>query len=127
MIRLLACLALIATPALADGAVTVKLPSAEAVAKAASADFLTRLVMANVAGMNCPGYALSDGEWALITGTADKVAAALKLDTGTYDDQFYAPAFAAIDQPGTCDAEGPKIAPLIDRLRSMGGGTDPIG
>ena len=44
--------------------------------------FLTRLVMANVTGMNCPGYALSDGEWTLITGTADKVAAALKLDTG---------------------------------------------
>ncbi|MGB4826776.1 MAG: hypothetical protein WBP18_05785 [Paracoccaceae bacterium] len=128
----LACLALIAAsaltaPALADGGVTVKLPPTEAVAKAASPDFLTQLVMANVVGMNCPGFTLSDGEWALITGTADRVAKALKISTGAYDDQFYGPAFAALDQPGTCAAEGPKIAPLIKRLKSMGGSTDPIG
>lgn len=126
MKRLALCL-FVATPALADGAVTVQLPEPGQIASAASADFLMQLVMANVVGMNCPGYILTDGEWALITGTADRVATALKIDTGTYDDQFYGPAFAALDQPGTCDAEGPKIAPLIDRLKQMGGGTDPIG
>ena len=127
MLRPLALLALTALPALADGGVTVQLPDPGQIASAASPDFLTQLVMANVVGMNCPGYMLSDGEWALITGTADKVAATLGIDTGTYDDQFYGPAFTAIDQPGTCDAEGPKIAPLIDRLKSMGGSTNPIG
>jgi hypothetical protein len=126
MKRLLLCLCL-ASPALADGGVTVTLPPDNAIASAASQGFLTELVMANVVGMNCAGYILSDGEWALITGTADKVAAVLNIDTGTYDDQFYGPAFTAIDQPGTCEAAGPKIAPLIDRLKSMGGSTDPIG
>ena len=127
MKQLLTCLSLFAVPAWADGAVTVRLPEDAAIAKAASAGFLTQLVTANVAGMNCPGYALSDGEWALITGTADKVAVALGISAAAYDDQFYAPAFAAISQPGTCDREGPQIAPLIDRLRAMGGGTHPVG
>ncbi len=130
MKRLLLSLTLataLCTPALADGGVTVQLPDPGRIASAASEDFLMQLVMANVVGMNCQGYILTDGEWALITGTADRVAAALQIDTGAYDDRFYGPAFAAIDQPGTCDSEGPKIAPLIDRLKSMGGGTDPIG
>ncbi len=130
MNRLLACLALalpLAGPALADGGVTVQLPDPGRIASAASPEFLMQLVMANVVGMNCQGFILTDGEWALITGTADRVAEALQIDTGAYDDQFYGPAFAALDQPGTCAAEGPKIAPLIDRLKEMGGSTDPIG
>ena len=99
----LACLALIAAsaltaPALADGGVTVKLPPTEAVAKAASPDFLTQLVMANVVGMNCPGFTLSDGEWALITGTADRVAKALKISTGAWNGASSASAWAwAVD------------------------------
>lgn len=122
------CLAaLIAPPALADGGVTVRLPDPGRIASAASPEFLRQLVMANVIGMNCPGFILTDGEWALITGTADRIAEALHLDTGSYDEQFYGPAFAALDQPGACDSEGPKIAPLIDRLKDMGGSTDPIG
>jgi hypothetical protein len=118
---------LLSAPALADGGVTVTLPDPGQIAAAASPDFLMQLVMANVAGMNCPGFALSDGEWALITGTADRVAATLQIGTGAYDDDYYGPAFAALDAPGTCDREGPAIAPLIDRLRGMGGSTDPIG
>ncbi|MEZ5798970.1 MAG: hypothetical protein R3D63_16730 [Paracoccaceae bacterium] len=120
-------LILLATPVLGDGGMTVRLPDDAAIAQAASPEFLTALVMANVAGMNCPGYALSDGEWTLITGTADKVAAALGIGSAAYDDQFYGPAFAAMDDPATCGAEGPRIAPLIRRLKAMGGNTDPIG
>ncbi len=127
MKRLFLALALTASPVLADGGVKVQLPDPGQIAGAASADFLMALVMANVVGMNCEGFILTDGEWALITGTADRVSEALQIDTGTYDDQFYGPAFAALDQPGTCGAEGPKIAPLIGRLKSMGGSTDPIG
>ena len=124
---LAAAFLLAAFPAWADGGVTVALPDPGRIASAASPDFLMQLVMANVVGMNCEGYALTDGEWALVTGTADRVAEALQIDTGAYDDQFYGPAFAALDQAGTCDVEGPKIAPLIERLKDMGGGTDPIG
>lgn len=132
MRRLLAlCLAALPpslpSPALADGGVTVKLPDPGRIAAAASPDFLMALVMANVAGMNCPGHALSDGEWALVTGTADRVAGALKIGASAYDEDYYGPAFAAMDQPGTCDREGPKIAPLIQRLKSMGGSAEPIG
>ena len=114
-------------PALADGGVAVKLPDPDRIAAEASPEFLMALVMANVAGMNCPGHALSDGEWALVTGTADRVAGVLRIGTAAYDEDYYGPAFAALDQPGTCDREGPKIAPLIRRLKAMGGGTDPIG
>lgn len=128
MRRLLAlCLAALPPPALADGGVTVKLPDPGQIAAAASPDFLMALVMANVAGMNCPGHALSNGEWALVTGTADRVAGALKIGASAYDEDYYGPAFAAMDQPGTCDREGPKIAPLIQRLKSMGGSAEPIG
>jgi hypothetical protein len=126
MKRFLLCLCL-ATPALADGGVTVQLPDAGRIASAASPDFLMQLVMANVVGMNCQGYILSDGEWALITGTADIVAEALQVGPTVLDERFYGPAFAALDQPDTCAAEGPRISPLIDRLKSMGGSTDPIG
>lgn len=124
---LVLCLAALPLPALADGGVTVKLPDPGQIAAAASPDFLMALVMANVAGMNCPGHALSDGEWALVTGTADRVAGALEIGASAYDEDYYGPAFAAMDQPGTCDREGPKIAPLIQRLKSMGGSAEPIG
>lgn len=117
----------LAAPALADGGVTVALPDPGSVARVADETFLHQLVLANVVGMNCDGFRLTDGEWALITGTADLVAAALKLDTAAYDSGFYGPAFDALDRPETCATEGPKIAPLIERLKAMGGGTTPIG
>lgn len=114
-------------PALADGGVTVALPDQGQIARAASEAFLHELVLANVVGMNCQDYLISNGEWALIVGSADLVAAALKLEVNDYDDRFYGPAFAALDAPGTCQAEGPKIAGLIERLKAMGGDTVPLG
>jgi hypothetical protein len=120
-------LAFLATPAFADGGITVKLPDDAKIAEAASPDFLMELVQANVVGMNCDGFRLTTGEWTLITQTADKVAAVLKIDVATYDDQFYGPAFASLDLAETCTSDGPKIRPLVERLKAMGGGTDPIG
>jgi hypothetical protein len=114
-------------PALADDGVTVALPDQGQIARAASESFLHALVLANVVGMNCDGHRIDDGEWALIVGTADLVAAALKLDSDAYDRRFYGPAFAALDQPGTCATEGPKIEALIARLKAMGGDTVPLG
>lgn len=125
--RKLLLLTLLATPAFADGGITVQLPDDASIAKAAAPEFLMELVQANVVGMNCEGFRLTDGEWTLITQTADKVAEVLKIDTGAYDDQFYGPAFASLDKSDTCVKDGPKIKPLVERLKAMGGGTDPIG
>ncbi len=119
-------LALLPLPVLADGGITVKLPPDAEIAAAATPEFLMELVQANVVGMNCPDHAINDGEWALLTQTADQVAAVLQIDTGAYDDRFYGPAFASLDKAETCAADGPKIGPLIDRLIMMGGGTEAI-
>lgn len=111
----------LALPALADGGASVKLPSDAAIAKAATPAFLAELVQANVVAMNCPGFGLDDGEWALVSGTANMVAAVLNINAAAYDDQYYTPAFAALDNPDACDTKGPKVAPLIKRLKAMGG------
>jgi hypothetical protein len=119
---------LLTGPVLADGGITVQLPDAGKIVVAASPEFLTELVVANVVGMNCPAFAIDQGEWTLITGTADKVAEILKVaNASDYDDKYYTPAFALLDKPDTCSVEGPKIKPLIDRLKEMGGDTKPIG
>ncbi|MGL4236543.1 hypothetical protein [Tabrizicola sp.] len=126
--RLAVLIALLATPSLADGGITVQLPDDAKIAEAATPEFLTELVNANVIGMNCPGFEIDQGEWTLITGTADKVAEAIGvMDAGEYDDKFYGPAFAMLDKPESCAKEGPKIDPLIERLKAMGGDTKPIG
>lgn len=117
-------LTLIATPALAEDPGLVRLPDEAAIAGAATPNLLMELVVANVVGINCDGYRLTDGEWALLTGSADMVAEALRIrHSSDYDANFYGPAFDLLDQPGTCAAEGPRIAPLVDRLKAMGGDT----
>ncbi|MCU0826692.1 MAG: hypothetical protein MUE52_04650 [Tabrizicola sp.] len=127
MRRLALLTALIAGPALADGGITVKLPDDTQIAAAASPEFLMELVVANVIGSNCTGFQINQGEWTLLTGTADKVAEAIGvMDAGEYDDSYYHPAFDLLDQPGSCATEGPKIQPLIERLRAMGGDTLPL-
>lgn len=123
----LALTLLLGGPAPADGGITVQLPRADAIAAAASPDFLHELVNANIIGSNCPGFELTDGEWTLLTGSADLVAAQLGLTTDVYDMHYFSPAFDLLDQPGSCKEIGPTIPRLIDRLKSMGGGTDPIG
>ena len=117
-------LTLIATPAMAQDPGLVTLPDDATIATAATPEFLMELVVANVVGMNCDGYRIDDGEWALLTGSADKVAEVLQIkDSAEYDARFYGPAFDMLDRPDTCAAEGPKIASLIARLKEMGGDT----
>lgn len=117
-------LTLLATPALAQDPGFVTLPDDAAIAKVATPELLMELVVANVVGMNCTDYQIDDGQWALLTGTADKVATAIGVkDSGEYDDTFYGPAFDLLDKPETCSIEGPKIAPLVERLQAMGGDT----
>lgn len=119
----LALIALLSGPAFADGGGLVDLPREEVLTDMASPELLTALVTANVIGMNCADFLISQGEWALLVGTADQVAAILKVDTARYDAEFYGPAFALLDRQDSCATEGPKIAPLIEELKAAGGDT----
>ena len=114
-----------ASAALADGGMTVTLPDVSGLSDAEAKALITQLAQVNVITSNCPGHAISDGEWTLITGTGDRLAAQLGLSAGDYDREFYGPAFKLLDDPQACDRIGPTAGPLIERLKSMGGGTTP--
>lgn len=114
-----------ATASLADGGITVQLPDVSKLSDSAAETLIGELAEVNVITSNCPDYAISDGEWTLITGTGDRLAAQLGLSAGDYDREFYGPAFKLLDDPQACDRIGPTAAPLIERLKSMGGGTTP--
>ena len=112
--------------ALADGGMTVPLPDVSALPEAEAKALIAELANVNVITSNCPGYAVTDGEWTLITGTGDRLAARLGMDAATYDKTYYAPAFKLLDDPGACDRIGPQAKPLIARLKAMGGDTTPL-
>lgn len=123
--------AIIAALALTAGAVqaagdrvTVPLPDVSGLSRAEGQALLRQLAEVNVITSNCPGYEISDGEWMLITGTGDRLAAALGLDPGSYDRDYYGPAFQLLDDAQACDRVGPAAAPLIARLIEMGGSTE---
>lgn len=101
----------------------VALPDTSALPEPEARALMTQLAQVNVITSNCPDYALGDAEWALVTGTGDKLAAQLALDPSAYDKQIYAPAFRLLDDPGACDRIGPTARALIARLKAMGGGT----
>ena len=117
---------LAATPALADGGLTVPLPQLPPLSGGSAEHLLMQLVVANVVSQNCPEWLATAGEWALLTGTADLVAESLGLGTDDYDDRFYRPAFALLDKPGTCGREGPRVRPLVNRLIAWGGTPVPL-
>lgn len=115
-------LALLPLPALADGAVPVTLPTLPAIADPAALDtLLSDLVFANVISANCPGYEITDGEWGMLTGTADLVAEAMGLSTEIYDTDYYGPAFDALDDPASCALYGPTVRPMLELIESWGG------
>ncbi|MDO5622554.1 MAG: hypothetical protein Q4G24_13915 [Paracoccus sp. (in: a-proteobacteria)] len=121
-------LALILTgPALADGGVRVQLPDVSGLSRPEAQSLIAELAQVNVITSNCPGYEITDGEWTLITGTGDKLAAQLGLDPTSYDQKYYGPAFRLLDDPTACDRIGPQAGPLLKRLIDMGGGTKPLG
>jgi len=126
--RLAAALALIlaAAPALADGGVQVPLPTIPPLTEGEQEHLLMQLVVANVVSQNCAGFEATMAEWALLTGSADLVAASLGLDAAAYDDRFYHPAFSMLDKAETCQREGPEVRPLINRLIAWGGSLTPI-
>lgn len=119
-------LAMISGAALAGGGVTVQLPDVSGLSEAEAKSLIAELAQVNVITSNCPDYAISDGEWTLITGTGDRLAARLGLDAAGYERSYFAPAFKLLDDAGACDRVGPGAKPLIGRLKSMGGDTVPL-
>jgi hypothetical protein len=112
----------------ADGGLTVPLPDLSGFSGPQAEALLTALVTANVVSSNCPGFEITDGEWTLLTGSADILAeGTLGLSVDDYDDRFYLPAFALLDQPGTCEARGPEVRGLLDLLVDLGGSPVPTG
>lgn len=119
-------LAIVSGAALAGGGMTVQLPDISGLSDPEAKSLIAELAQVNVITSNCPDYAISDGEWTLITGTGDRLAARLGLDAAGYERTYYAPAFKLLDDPGACDRIGPTAKPLIQHLKSMGGGTTPL-
>lgn len=113
--------------AVADGKVFVQLPDLSAYTGEEAEDFLYRVVLSNVVSSNCTGYEISEGEWSLLTDSADLLAyGQLKLSGGDYDDRFYKPAFDALDEAGTCDIEGPGVDTVLNELIAHGGSPEPL-
>ncbi|GLK62811.1 hypothetical protein F8A10_16655 [Paracoccus kondratievae] len=119
-------LALLSGAALADGGITVKLPDVSNLSENEAKSLIAELANVNVITSNCADYSITDGEWTLITGTGDLLAAQLGLDASAYDKTYYGPAFKLLDDPAACDRIGPTAKPLIQRLIGMGGGTTPL-
>lgn len=111
--------------ALAEDRLSVPLPDISGLSANEAKTLTKDLAEVSVITSNCADYPVSDGEWTLMTGTSDLLAAKLGMDPGDYDRAFYGPAFALLDDPASCDRVGPKARPLIDRLVGMGGGVTP--
>ena len=119
--------ALLATPALADGKVYVQLPDLSSLHGEGEKDFLRAIILANVISSNCADYAVSDAEWSLLTDSADLIAKGqLHLDSSAYDDQYYGPAFAVLENEGACDTHGSKVQPMLEQLVELGGSREPL-
>lgn len=108
-----------------EGGGPVPLPDISALSED-EADSLARdLARVDVITSNCAGYAVTDDEWRLLSGTGDLLAARLGLDPATYQRDYVGPAFDLLDDPSACDRIGPQARPLLNRLEEMGGATGP--
>lgn len=103
----------------------VPLPDVSGLDRRAAELLIRQLAQVNVITSSCPAYAITDGEWTLLTGTGDLLAAQLGLDPTTYERDYFGPAFALLDDPASCDLIGPQAGPVLRRLEEMGGATTP--
>lgn len=116
-----------AQQAMADGKIFVQLPDLTSYSDHRAEEFLEQVVLANVVSSNCPDFAVSDEEWSLLTDSADLLAyGQLKLSTDDYDAYFYKPAFAALDEPGTCAEKGPGVEQVLSELVAQGGSREAL-
>ena len=118
---------LLAQPVLADGKVYVQLPDLSDYHGKAAEDFLYQVVLANIVSSNCSDYQATEEEWSLLTDSADILwHDNLGLTTDQYIATYETPAFAALDDPNTCDTMGPKVQPILDELVAHGGSLEPL-
>lgn len=78
-------------PVRADTKVAVPLPDLSGISEDDAERLLAALAQINVITSNCPDYRISDGEWMLLTGTGDMLAARLGIDPATYRPQVLRP------------------------------------
>lgn len=115
-------LTLAALPAAADGPqFRGVLPDAGALAPHARPEVLALIVQAVVIGQNCDGFRTTDGQWALLTGSADLIADRLGLSVEAQDDDFWRPAFALLDEPQGCARHGWTVGKALGLLTGLGG------
>ena len=113
--------------AAADGKIFVQLPDLTSYKGQDAKDFLERVVLANVVSSNCAGYEVTDEDWSLLTDSADLLAyGQLKLTTDAYDTDYYNPAFAALDEAGTCEEKGPDVENVLSELVDKGGSREAL-
>ena len=118
---------MLVTPALADGKVYVQLPDLSSLHGEGEKDFLRALILANVISSNCPDFAVTEAEWSLLTDSADLIAKGkLHLNSDTYDNEYFGPAFAVLEDDGACETHGPKVQPLLEQLVALGGSREPL-
>lgn len=106
--------------ALADTAFSVTLPDVSGLDRSEARLLIAQLAEVNVITSNCADWTVDDATWALLTGTGDVLAMQLGIDPAAYDDMYFGPAFALLDDPTACDRIGPMARPLIARLQAMG-------
>src|SRR5690606_28705241 len=105
----------------------VQLPDLSAYTGPEAEDFLAKVVLANVVSSNCAGYEVTEEEWSLLTDSADLLAyGQLRLSTDDYDTNYYSPAFAALDQAGTCEEKGPEVEEVLSELVERGGSREAL-
>ena len=121
-----ALLAVSAEAALAQGSIRVRLPDLSGLSRDDAKSLLQALARVNVITSNCPGWEISHGEWVLLTGTGDALAARLGLDPSVYERRYFGRAFELLNDPASCERIGPEARPLLQRLVTMGGSTDAI-
>jgi hypothetical protein len=111
----------------ADGKIFVQLPDLTSYQGQDAKDFLERVVLANGVSSNCAGYEVTDEDWSLLTDSADLLAyGQLKLTTDDYDTGYYNPAFAALDEAGTCEEKGPDVEQVLSELVDKGGSREAL-
>jgi hypothetical protein len=70
---------------------------------------------------------VTEEEWSLLTDAADLLAyGQLRLSTDDYDTNYYSPAFAALDQAGTCEEKGPEVEEVLSELVERGGSREAL-
>ena len=119
--------ALLVTPALADGKVYAQLPDLSSLHGEGEKDFLRGVILATVIASNCPDFAVSAAEWSLLTDSADIIAKGqLHLDTDTYNNEYFGPGLAVLENEGACETYGPKVQPVLEQLVALGGSREPL-